>query len=128
MAEEQGTNEVVDEEEKKAKDLLAKLEAQAHEGAMFADWAKQYCSVKVFRFLDSQINDTKNAWLTAENREKAEAVRLESRAYAKVKGWIYAQIKAGELAGNEVRKFKGEGIELEGVIKQPPPAKQADNG
>lgn len=116
----QPTNEFVSDEEKQARKLLERLDAQAHEGALFADWAKQYCSVRLFKWLDDQINDSKNRWLTAVSREEAEAVRLESRAYAKIKGWVYAQQKAGELASVGIKEFHEQGVEMEGNIKPPP--------
>jgi hypothetical protein len=117
---EQDTNEYASAEEKAAQKLLGQLDSQAHEGALFADWSRQYCSVRLFKWLDEQIADSKNAWLTKTSREEAEAVRLESRAYAKIKSWIYTQIKAGELASVGIKQFHNEGVEMEGVIKLPP--------
>ena len=104
-------------EEKAAQKVLGQLDSQAHEGALFADWSRQYCSVRLFKWLDEQIADSKNAWLTKTSREEAEAVRLESRAYAKIKSWIYTQIKAGELASIGIKQFHNEGVELDGILK-----------
>lgn len=120
MAEEQGTNQFVDPAEVAAQKQLSGLNDQAHEGALFADWSRSACSVKLFKWLDEQILDSKNRWLSATSRELAESVRLQAQSYQKIKLWINAQIGAGVVASLGIKKFHEEGIELEGLIKPPP--------
>lgn len=120
MAEEQGTNQFVDPAEIAAQKQLQGLNDQAHEGALFADWSRSACSVKLFKWLDEQILDSKNRWLSATSRESAESVRLQAQSYQKIKLWINAQIGAGVVASLGIKQFHEEGIELEGLIKPPP--------
>jgi hypothetical protein len=113
------TNDYRTAEEVKAQKTLESLEGTAHDGALFADWSRSYCSIKLFAWLDEQIDDSRNRWLQATDREAAEAVRLQSQAYAKIKTWVRAHVKAGELASEGIKEFRNEGIELEGMIKPP---------
>lgn len=106
-------------EEREAQRKLDLLNERAHEGALFADWSRSYCSKKLFGWLDEQIQDTKNNWLAAESREKAEAIRLQAQSYTKIKNWILAKVRAGEVAAEGVKQFHDEGVELEGMIHPP---------
>lgn len=107
----------ITQEDKDAQVKLAILDKQAHQGALFDDWIRHQAGQLFLKYLQSQIEDSKNAWLGAEDREKAETVRLQAQVYAKIKGWIHAQIATGKLASNEVKKFSEEGVKLEGWIK-----------
>jgi hypothetical protein len=125
MAEDQSTKQdFVDAGEQDAQKVLGKLTDQAHRGALFSDWTRQYCTRELVKWLDEQIQDTKNMWLSQESREKAEAIRLQAQSYTKIKNWILSQVKAGEVAAEGVKRFHEEGIELAGLIKQPPPPAQ----
>lgn len=119
MDEEKDTR-FIDPAEVAAQKQLETLTDQAHEGALFADWSRSACSVKLFKWLDEQISDSKNRWLSATSRESAESVRLQAQSYQKIKLWINAQIGAGAVASLGIKKFHEEGIELEGLIKPPP--------
>lgn len=103
-------------DEKEAAEKLARLERQAHEGALFEDWMRHQAGQIFNQYLESQINDAKNRWLAAEDREAAEAVRLQSQSFQKIKQWINAQISAGKLASVEVKRYVEEGAKLEGWI------------
>lgn len=107
-------------EEKEIAKKLVALETQAHQGAVFEDWMRHQAGQYFAQYIDSLIVDAKNQWLVHEDRVKAETIRLESRAYLKIKQWIAGQIAAGRLAGTELKKFHDEGQELEGQIKLPP--------
>jgi hypothetical protein len=102
---------------------LAGLQDLAHEGALFRDWSTLYCSRKLFKWLDEKISDSKNLWVSATSREEAEAIRLRTQSFTMIKNWIYAQIKAGELAADGVKQLHEEGVTLEGMIKRPPTPK-----
>jgi hypothetical protein len=108
-------------EDVEARKKLAHLQDEAHKGALFADWARQQVSILLFKWLDEQIQDSKNAWLSAPDREKAESVRLQAQAFSKTKSWIYAQIKAGDMAADGIKQLRDEGVELTGWIKPPTP-------
>lgn len=109
------------EEEVETQRVLGKLEDTAHEGALWSDWGKTYCSQKLFKYLDEQIQLSKNAWLSA-TEDEARAIRYRTQSYAMIKSWVASHIQAGNLAGAGIKKFHEEGIELQGLIK-PPPAK-----
>jgi hypothetical protein len=113
MAEERFTTD----EEKAAQVQLANFDRQAHQGALFDDWIRHQAGQMFLKYLQTQIEDSKNAWLGATNREAAETVRLQAQVYAKIKAWIHAQIATGKLASNEVKRFSEEGVKLEGWIK-----------
>lgn len=104
-------------EDKDAQANLARLEQQAHEGALFEDWMRHQAGQKFSKYLESEITDAKNKWLSATDREAAEVVRLQAQVYQKIKGWINAQISAGKLASVGIKKFSEEGVKLEGWIK-----------
>lgn len=107
-------------EEKDAQKQLSALQDIAHQGALFADWKNSYCTQKFIQWLDAQIMDTKNSWLTMKSREEAEAVRLQAQSYVKVKNWINAKILAGDLAAKGMKELYDQGVQLEGLVKLPP--------
>lgn len=109
-----------DPEEIASQKKLQLLENQAHEGALFADWRNLYCSKKLIQWLEAQIDGAHGAWLHGTNREESEAQRFQAQGIVKVKNWIYAQIKAGELAAEGVKELHDQGVTLEGHIKPPP--------
>jgi hypothetical protein len=121
MGEENRDLEYTDPEELEAQKKLAILQDQSHQGALFADWKNAWCTRKLFGWLDEQISDSRNKWLSAESREGAEAVRLEARAYKRIKTWIVAQILAGDMAAKGVKDLHEQGVKVEGLIVQPPP-------
>lgn len=104
-------------EDKEAVEKFAVLEKQAHQGALFEDWMRHQAGQLFNQYLESQITDAKNKWLAAEDREAAEITRVQAQVYQKIKQWINAQINAGKLASNEVKKFVQEGAKLEGWVK-----------
>lgn len=104
-------------EDKDAAAKLAVLEKQAHQGALFEDWMRHQAGQLFLAYLNGQINDSKNAWLGAIDREAAETVRLQAQVYQKIKSWINAQIATGKLASNNIKSFSEEGVKLEGWIK-----------
>lgn len=105
------------EEDKEASAKLAVLEKQAHQGALFDDWIRHQAGQIFNQYLESQITDSKNKWLGAEDREAAELVRVQAQVYQKIKQWINAQIVSGKVASQEVKKFVQEGAKLEGWVK-----------
>ncbi len=109
------------EEEVKAEKTLLALQDQAHERALFRDWKNLHCTVRLLKWVDEQILDSKNQWLSADNRDHAEAIRLQAQAYTKTKNWILAQIKAGDVAAEGIKRLHDEGVELTGFIKPPTP-------
>lgn len=114
-------SEVLGQEDKEAKKKMASLQDIAHEGALFSDWANTFCTRQLFKWLDEQIQDTKNTWISAESREAAEAIRLQAQSYTKIKNWIVSKINAGQYAANGLKQFHDQGVEIEGLIKLPPP-------
>lgn len=98
---------------------LEKFQDIAHEGALFSDWSRMFCTKQFLLWLDSQITDEKNAWLAMQDREKAEAVRLQAQAYTKVKNWLASKINAGNLAAKGIKDLHDQGVELEGMIRPP---------
>lgn len=111
------TNEYKTPEEIAAEKMLASFEKTAHEGALFTDWARSYCTIKFLKWVDEQISDAKNSWISAKDRESAEAIRLQTQSYTKMKNWILAKIREGEVASEGVMKLHAEGVEMEGMIK-----------
>jgi|SRR6185312_1155618 len=104
------------------KEIAAKLmalESQAHEGALFEDWMRHGAGQKFAKYLESQITLAKNDWLSAEDRQAAENIRIQAQVYAKIKAWIYSQIQTGKVAGTEIKKFSDEGTRLNGLIRLP---------
>lgn len=99
---------------------LVNLEMQAHTGALYEDWMRHQAGQMFAKYLEGQITLSKNEWLAAPDRDKAEVTRLQAQVYAKIKTWIYAQISAGKLAATESKKFVEEGERLNGLIKPPP--------
>lgn len=116
---EPNTNEFELPDEKVAQKILGVLESQAHEGALFSDWSRAFCTIQLVKWIDEQIQDSKNSWISADNRDKAEAIRLQAQSYTKTKNWIVSKIRSGELAALGIKKFHDEGIEMEGLIKPP---------
>jgi hypothetical protein len=106
-----------DEQELRAK--LELLERQAHTGALFDDWVRHQAGQAFMKYLEEQINDSKNRWLSAADREAAEVVRVQAQVYQKVKGWINAQSASGKVASQEVKRFTEEGVKLAGLIVDP---------
>jgi hypothetical protein len=104
-------------EDQEHADKLARLEQQAHQGALFEDWIRHQAGQIFLKFLEEQVTDSKNKWLSADDRNGAEIVRVQAQVYQKIKQWIAAQIASGKLASNEVTKFVQEGEKLEGWIK-----------
>jgi|SRR5579871_3353308 len=109
-------------EEKEMQKQLQNLTDQAHEGALFSDWSRSFCTREMFKWLDEQIQDSKNNWISATSQQEAEAIRLQAQSYTKIKNWVLSKVRTGDVAAVGVRKFHEEGIELQGLIK-PPPAK-----
>jgi hypothetical protein len=108
-------------EEKAAKESLQNLTEKAHEGALFSNWTKSYCTQQFFKWLDEQILDSRNRWL--QENANAVSIQAEARAFVKVKKWVNAQIGIGTVAALGIKRFHEEGVELEGLIKPP-----TDNG
>lgn len=104
-------------EDREIADKLASLDRQAHQGAIFEDWIRHQAGQLFTKYLDEQINDSKNKWLASEDREAAEIVRVQAQVYSKIKQWIAAQILSGKTASVELKKFAEEGDKLEGWIK-----------
>lgn len=109
-------------EEKEAQRKLQALNSMAHEGALFLDWSRGFCTKKLFAWLDEQIMDQKNLWVSAASREEAEAIRLRTQSFTMTKNWVLAKIKLGEMASAGAKELHDEGVTLEGYIN-PPPAK-----
>lgn len=108
-------------EEKAAASRLIVLQNQAHEGALFEDWMRHQAGQKFSRFLEAEIADAKNRWLTGADRDAAEIVRLQTQVFVKIKQWIAAQIVSGKVAAEGIKKFQEEGVKLEGWITDQTP-------
>lgn len=105
-------------DEKEVAAKLAALEQQAHQGALFEDWMRHQAGQLFAKYLEGQINLSKNEWLAASDEDSLK-IRYQAQVYAKIKTWIYAQIQAGKLAASETKKFAEEGERLTGLIKPP---------
>lgn len=109
------------EEEKRAAAQYIVLQNQAHEGALFEDWMRHQAGQKFSRYLEEQITDAKNKWLTGPDREVAETVRLQTQVFVKIKQWIAAQIVSGKVAAEGIKRYQEEGVKLEGWITDQTP-------
>lgn len=108
-------------DEKEAAARLITLQNQAHEGALFDDWMRHQAGQKFSRYLEAEIADAKNKWLTGADRDAAEIVRLQTQVFVKIKQWIAAQILSGRVAAEGIKKFQEEGVKLEGWITDQTP-------
>lgn len=108
-------------EEKAAAARLIVLQNQAHEGALFEDWMRHQAGQKFSRYLETEIADAKNRWLTGADRDAAEIVRLQTQVFVKIKQWIASQIVSGKVAAEGIKRFQEEGVKLEGWITDQTP-------
>jgi hypothetical protein len=98
---------------------LKLLKAQAERGNFFADWIRAPAGVLFLEMLEGKIQDAKNAWLSASDRDAAEIVRVQSQVYLKIKQWLAAQVQSGKVAQAGIAQFEEEGTVLSNLSKQP---------
>jgi hypothetical protein len=94
--------------------VKARLEMTAQEGAVLREWAKHPGFTILKRWLDQEINDARNRWLSASNKDEAEQLRLENKGLVKVYDFVKKTILQGDFANNQLAKLASESISSDG--------------